>query len=95
MITKELQDTLNRAANEAIKRRHEYLTLEHFLLALLQDRTAGNVIIHCGGDIDILKRDLEDFFAERLQPLPEGEEPTPEQTPAFRVAGAGFGPAGD
>ncbi|MCI0486275.1 MAG: ATP-dependent Clp protease ATP-binding subunit ClpA [Blastocatellia bacterium] len=84
MITKELQNTLNRAADEAFNRRHEYLTLEHFLFALLQDRTASNVITHCGGDLEVLKRDLEDFFTERIEQLPEGEERIPDQTPAFQ-----------
>jgi len=83
MITKELQATLNFAVNEAIKRRHEFLTLEHVLFALLQDRTACDVIRHCGGDIDALKRDLEKFFAESMEQLPKGEGHMPEQTAAF------------
>ncbi|MGH9902534.1 MAG: Clp protease N-terminal domain-containing protein, partial [Pyrinomonadaceae bacterium] len=37
MLTKELQATLNTAAEEAAKRRHEYVTLEHLLLALVYD----------------------------------------------------------
>ena len=41
MITKELQETLNFAAMEAVKRRHEYVTLEHLLYALLHERTAA------------------------------------------------------
>ncbi len=84
MITRELQVTLNRAVAEAVDRRHEFLTLEHFLYALLEDHTARDVIVHCGGDINTLKRDLEDFFAERLEQLPEGEDQTPEQTPSFQ-----------
>ena len=83
MITKELQATLNLAANEAIKRRHELLTLEHLLYAMLLDDTASDVIRNCGGDLDLLRRDLEDFFKEILQPLPRGVDRYPEQTAAF------------
>ncbi len=56
MITKELQATLNFSATEAIKRRHEFLTLEHLLYAMLYDVTAGDVINNCGGDLDLLRR---------------------------------------
>ncbi|HEY8460441.1 MAG TPA: ATP-dependent Clp protease ATP-binding subunit ClpA [Blastocatellia bacterium] len=83
MITKELQATLELAANEAIKRRHEFLTLEHLLYALLVDKVAKDVIYNCGGDLDLLRRDLEDFFKESIQPLPRGVDRYPEQTAAF------------
>jgi ATP-dependent Clp protease ATP-binding subunit ClpA len=83
MITKELQATLNLAVNEAIRRRHEFLTLEHVLFGLLHDRTASDVISRCGGDLEKLKRELEAFFKESLEQLPEGQEQMPEQTPAF------------
>lgn len=83
MITRELQATLNLAANEAIKRRHEFLTLEHLLFAMLNDRTSTEVIVHCGGDPDLLARDLEDFFKDTMTPLPRGVDRYPEQTAAF------------
>ena len=44
MLTEELQQTINRAFEEAAERRHEYLTLEHLLYALLHERTASNVV---------------------------------------------------
>jgi ATP-dependent Clp protease ATP-binding subunit ClpA len=83
MITRELQATLELAADEAIKRRHEFLTLEHLLYALLLDKVAKDVIYNCGGDLDLLRRDLEEFFKENIQPLPRGVDRYPEQTPAF------------
>jgi ATP-dependent Clp protease ATP-binding subunit ClpA len=83
MITRELQVTLELAADEAIKRRHEFLTLEHLLYALLLDKVAKDVIYNCGGDIDLLRRDLEEFFKESIQPLPRGVDRYPEQTPAY------------
>jgi ATP-dependent Clp protease ATP-binding subunit ClpA len=83
MITRELQATLEMAADEAIKRRHEFLTLEHLLYALLLDKVAKDVIYNCGGDLELLRRDLEEFFKESIQPLPRGVDRYPEQTPAF------------
>ncbi len=84
MLTRELEETLNRAFSEALNRRHEFLTLEHVLLALLQDKTARDVIRHCGGDVRKLQRELEAFLEEKLESLPEGAEQLPEQTPAFQ-----------
>ncbi|MBS1811798.1 MAG: ATP-dependent Clp protease ATP-binding subunit ClpA [Acidobacteria bacterium] len=84
MLTRELEETLNRAFNEAVNRRHEFLTLEHILLALLQDKTARDVIRHCGGDIRRLQRELENFLDEKLEQLPESADRLPEQTPAFQ-----------
>jgi ATP-dependent Clp protease ATP-binding subunit ClpA len=83
MITRELQATLKLAEDEAIKRRHEFLTLEHLLFAMLFDKTGSNVIYHCGGDLDLLRRDLEEFFRDHGQPLPSGLNRAPEETPAF------------
>ena len=84
MITKELQATLNLAIKEAINRRHEYLTLEHLLLALLRDPTGANVIRNCGGDIALLRRELEEFLGAKMGQLPEGGEQRPGHTPAFQ-----------
>ena len=84
MITKELENTLSAAVEEAIKRRHEYVTLEHLLLALLNDRTASDVIYHCGGNIDSLKREVEQFFDEHMEKLQQEQADLPEQTVMFR-----------
>jgi ATP-dependent Clp protease ATP-binding subunit ClpA len=86
MITKELQETLNFAAMEAIKRRHEYVTLEHLLYALMHDRTAANVVRHCGGDAAMLIRELETFFGEKLESAPASGDGLPEYTAAFQRA---------
>ncbi|HQR34516.1 MAG TPA: ATP-dependent Clp protease ATP-binding subunit ClpA [Blastocatellia bacterium] len=83
MITRELQATLQLAANEAIKRRHEFLTLEHLLFAMTHDQTATEAIYNCGGDVDQLRRELNDFFKETMTPLPRNLELRPEQTAAF------------
>jgi ATP-dependent Clp protease ATP-binding subunit ClpA len=84
MITKELQETLNFAAMEAIKRRHEYVTLEHLLYALLHDRTAAAVVRHCGGDSAVLVKELESFFDEKMEKSPASSDALPEYTAAFQ-----------
>jgi ATP-dependent Clp protease ATP-binding subunit ClpA len=84
MITKELQETLNFAAMEAIKRRHEYVTLEHLLYALLHERTAARVLRQCGGDADALTKELEAFFDEKLESVPASSDALPEYTAAFQ-----------
>lgn len=83
MLTRELQATLNLAADEALRRRHEYLTLEHLLLAILSDGTGRKCITNCGGDIEQLRRELESFLAEGFTSLPDSHDQIPEQTVAF------------
>jgi ATP-dependent Clp protease ATP-binding subunit ClpA len=84
MITRELQVTLSASVNEAIRRRHEYVTLEHLLYALLEDATASRVIHNCGGDVDALRRGLEKFFNENLEQVKQKLGRIPEQTLAFQ-----------
>src|SRR5829696_3124553 len=69
---------------EAIKRRHEYVTLEHLLYALLHERTAARVVSHCGGDADALTKELERFFDEKLERVPASSDAVPEYTAAFQ-----------
>jgi ATP-dependent Clp protease ATP-binding subunit ClpA len=84
MITKELQTTLNEAASEAIKRRHEYITLEHLLYALLHDATAAEVIRHCGGHIEELVRETDAFLEEQKQLRTNQRNVMPEHTAMFQ-----------
>ncbi len=83
MLTRELQATLNLAADEAVRRRHEYLTLEHLLLAILSDRIGSACISSCGGSIDQLRARLETFLEDNMEALPEDHDQLPEQTVAF------------
>ncbi len=84
MITKELENTLNLALAEATTRQHEYVTLEHLLLALLNDPTARDVIYHCGGSLDALKKDIEEFFTAHGEMVNEDPSTLPGQTIAFQ-----------
>ena len=69
MIAKELQASFEFAVGEAVRRRNEYVTLEHLLLALLHDRDVAAVIRACGGDIEKLKTDLDDFIDKTYERL--------------------------
>jgi ATP-dependent Clp protease ATP-binding subunit ClpA len=80
MIAKPLQKTFEFALNDAIERRHEYVTLEHLLYALLQDREVARVIRECGGDVDVLKKQLDDFMNRTLEKLPDEAEVQPVLT---------------
>ncbi len=72
MIAKGLQEAFEFAVNEALKRRHEYVTLEHLLFALLHDREVAGVVRACGGDVDQLKKQLDDFMNKTFDAAAEG-----------------------
>jgi len=83
MISKDLEATLNFALKEAKRRRHEYVSLEHLLYALLRDPDAKNAIIACGGDVEKLNKALEEFFDGQMEKLPAGLDRDPQQTLSF------------
>ena len=84
MLSPELQATLQRAVDDVRGRRHEYLTLEHLLLSILDDPSGADIVVKCGGDVEKLRGDLERFLGEEVDELPEGEESGPDQTLAFQ-----------
>ncbi len=80
MLSEELKVTIQNAIEDTQRRRHEYLTLEHLLLALLDDASAGKVLAGCGADIEAVRADLEEFLDENMDEVPEDEELTTHQT---------------
>ncbi len=64
MLSKELEFTLNLAFKEAREKRHEFMTVEHLLLALLDNPTAAEVLRACGADIEQLRKELISFLEE-------------------------------
>jgi len=64
MLSKELEASLNVAFNEARNKRHEYITVEHLLLALLDNSSANSVLKACGADLLRLKGELSDYLDE-------------------------------
>jgi len=83
-ISRELGVTLNLAIDEARRRRHEFLCLEHVLYALLFDEVVAEIIRHCAGDVEALKRELQTFFSKNMEQLPEEAEAEPQQTLGFQ-----------
>jgi ATP-dependent Clp protease ATP-binding subunit ClpA len=73
MLNKELEFTLNIAFKDAKERRHEFMTVEHLLLSLLDNPAAGNVLQACHANIDSLRKDLQEFINETTPKIPEGE----------------------
>ena len=61
MLSRELEVTLNLAFKSARDKRHEFMTVEHLLLALLDDASASSVLKACGADISVLRQDLIEF----------------------------------
>jgi len=64
MLSKELEASLNVAFNEARNKRHEYITVEHLLLALLDNSSASSVLKACGADLSRLKIELSQYLDE-------------------------------
>jgi ATP-dependent Clp protease ATP-binding subunit ClpA len=64
MLSKDLEFSINLAFREARDKRHEFMTVEHLLLALLDNPSATEVLRACGANMDKLKRDLRAFIRE-------------------------------
>ncbi|MCB1649251.1 MAG: ATP-dependent Clp protease ATP-binding subunit ClpA [Pseudomonadales bacterium] len=73
MLSKDLEVTLNSAFSGASKKRHEYMTVEHLLLALLDNEVAANVLLACGADLARLRAELLEFVDGTTPLLPELE----------------------
>jgi len=82
-ISPEVEIALSVAASDAARRRHEYVTIEHLLYALLLDETTANVVRHAGGDPSRIKKRLEKYLGEQIEQLPEEAMQTP--TPSLGV----------
>ncbi len=81
-VSKELQQTLQAAVAEARRRRHEYVTLEHLLHAMVKDKVAAEVLAACGADLPLLEKELADYLDRTLEASAGDQEP--EQTAAFQ-----------
>lgn len=73
MIAQELEVSLHMAFVEARQKRHEFITVEHLLLALLDNPSAADTLRACGAKIDLLRKDLSEFIDEHT-PSVSGED---------------------
>lgn len=71
MLNKELEYTLNKAYDVARVERHEFMTVEHLLLALLENSAAANVLKGCGLNINMLRENLLAYLHETVLVLPK------------------------
>ncbi|MCC6490778.1 MAG: AAA family ATPase, partial [Candidatus Hydrogenedentes bacterium] len=83
MFSKSLERSLGAALTEARNRRHEYLCVEHLLYALLDDVYGCEILVNCGGNINNMRKALEEFFETELQRVPTGRDHVPQQTLGF------------
>ncbi|SEL14601.1 ATP-dependent Clp protease ATP-binding subunit ClpA [Atopomonas hussainii] len=82
MLNRELEVTLNLAFKEARAKRHEFMTVEHLLLALLDNDAAATVLRACGANMDKLRRDLTEFI-DSTTPLIPGVDESRETQPTL------------
>ncbi|HEY0767567.1 MAG TPA: ATP-dependent Clp protease ATP-binding subunit ClpA [Steroidobacteraceae bacterium] len=84
MLSNELEDCLNDAFHQAREARHEYLTVEHLLLAILDTPKVREVLRACGADTIKLKQELKDHIDQSTPRLEEGEEREVQPTLGFQ-----------
>ena len=83
MIAQELEVSLHMAFMEARQKRHEFITVEHLLLALLDNPSASEVLRACAADIEDLRKLLSDFVTEHT-PILAGDDVDTQPTLGFQ-----------
>ena len=73
MLSRELEVTLNLAFKDARTKRHELMSVEHLLLALLDNTSAVTVLNACGADIEKLRSELAEFLEATTPLIPQNE----------------------
>ncbi len=84
MLNKELESALNQAFKRARDLSHEFMTVEHLLLALLDNASATEILKSCGADMKELRHDLIAFLDETTPLLPPDDERETQPTLGFQ-----------
>ncbi len=84
MLSKELEYTLNLAFKEAHDKKHEFITVEHLLLAMLNNSSALEVFRACGAHIELIKKEINQFLEETTPLIPPGAERETQPTLGFQ-----------
>ena len=84
MISKELEVSLHMAFVEARSARHEFITVEHLLLSLLDNASAVDVLKACAANMDELRQSLRKFITENTPVIPAGAEVDTQPTLGFQ-----------
>ncbi|MFZ2451767.1 MAG: ATP-dependent Clp protease ATP-binding subunit ClpA [Methylovulum miyakonense] len=84
MLSKELEITLNTAFKNAHDKRHEFITVEHLLLGLLDNASAEAVMRACGCNMPLLRSQLTKFIDETISLIPPGIQRDTQPTLGFQ-----------
>ncbi|GMR09067.1 MAG: ATP-dependent Clp protease ATP-binding subunit ClpA [Gammaproteobacteria bacterium] len=84
MLSKDLEFTLNLAYKETREKKHEFLTVEHLLLSLLDNSDAAEVLRACGAELEPLRQELTRFLDETTPVFPSYEERETQPTLGFQ-----------
>jgi len=84
VLNKELELSLNDAFKNAHQKRHEFITVEHLLLAMMDNKEARDVFIASGGDLELMKAELTAYLDESTPVVPEGLERETQPTLGFQ-----------
>jgi ATP-dependent Clp protease ATP-binding subunit ClpA len=84
MLSNELEYCLNDAFHQAREARHEYLTVEHLLLAIVDTPRVREILRACGADLTKLKQELKDHIEQSTPRVEEGEEREVQPTLGFQ-----------
>ncbi len=83
-ISPEVEIAVTLATREAIRRRHEYVTVDHLLYALLFDDAVSRILKKAGGNVTQLKKQTESFLDDDMESLPEDADVTPALSLGFQ-----------
>jgi len=83
MLSRHLEVSLRLAVTMARQKRHEFLTIEHLLLSLLENDSAVNALKACGADIPVLRQELNEYIEQNTPKLPASSEQAPHATDSF------------
>ncbi|HEX6930374.1 MAG TPA: Clp protease N-terminal domain-containing protein, partial [Gammaproteobacteria bacterium] len=84
MLSKELEVCLNEAFSGARRRRHEFITVEHLLLSLLDSGRVVEILRACGANVEMLRKELEIFLDENTPRLAENVTDDVQPTLGFQ-----------
>ncbi|MFO7178577.1 MAG: ATP-dependent Clp protease ATP-binding subunit ClpA [Pseudomonadota bacterium] len=83
-VSPEVEIACNLALREAERRRHDVMTVEHLLYALLHDEATATVVRKAGGNVERIKARLDRILERELPKVPEGQSVTPSPSRGFQ-----------
>ena len=86
MLNKDLEQTLNEAFIFAREHRHEFMTVEHLLLALLDNNAAKEALKACGANIEAIKIELTDFVKDTTPLILDDQSSERETQPTLGIS---------